>query len=215
MPNETSCRPKIRRLLHEEGFADLVAFEETAHRYLALIEAWNAYAGLVAPGDIPELWRRHMADSLSLASHIRENADKDTVWVDIGSGGGFPAIPVKLLLPKTPLVLVERSQRKAGFLRKVMGALALRDIDLVQGTYPEGMDLEGAGIVTARAVEQPQKVFERILEQLPSGAVYLCQFAQGPQAKDRGFHVEPIEDTWSREGLRRGALYRIAAREGA
>ncbi|MFO7774537.1 MAG: RsmG family class I SAM-dependent methyltransferase [Candidatus Hydrogenedentota bacterium] len=209
MPNEKFCRPKIRALLHEEGFEDLVAFEETAERYLALIEQWNAYAGLVAPDDVPELWRRHVADSLSLASYIRETAHKDAVWVDIGSGGGFPAIPVKLLLPHTPLVLVERSQRKAGFLRKVMGALALTDIDLVQGTYPEGMDLEGAGIVTARAVEQPQRVFQRILEQLPFGVVYLCQFARGPQAEDRGFHVEPIEDAWSREGLRRGELYRI------
>ena len=213
MPNETHCLQRIRSLLHEEGFEDIDTFKEAAERYLALLKKWNTHAGLVAPGDIPKLWERHVADSVSLAAYVDREADHETVWVDIGSGGGFPAIPVKLLTPGTPLVLVERSQRKAGFLRKVLGALDLGDTDIVQGRYPEGMDLEGAGIVTARAVEQPQKVFRTILRQLPPRAVYLCQFSWGSQAKELGFHVEPIQDAWSREGLRRGALYRITAAE--
>ena len=213
MPNETLYVRKIQELLQEEGFEDIEAFREAAERYLALLKEWNAHAGLVAPGDIPALWERHMADSVSLAPYIDRESNHDTVWVDIGSGGGFPAIPAKLLTPATPLVLVERSQRKAGFLRKVLGALDLRDTDIVQGTYPEGMDLEGTSIVTARAVEQPRKVFRTILNQLPPRGVYLCQFAWGPQAKDLGFHVEPIDDAWNREGLRRGMLYRITQTE--
>ena len=211
MSNETFYVRKIQELLQEEGFEDIEAFEEAAERYLALLRDWNAHAGLVAPGDIPQLWERHIADSVSLAAHVAKASNQEAAWVDIGSGGGFPAIPVKLLTPDTPLVLVERSQRKAGFLRKVLGALDLKDTDIVQGTYPEGMDLEGIGIVTARAVEQPQKVFRTILRQLPVGAVYFCQFAWGPQAKELGFHVEPIDDAWGHAGLRRGALYRITA----
>ncbi len=209
MPDNEVWLEQIQSLLLADGFGNIKTFVNAAERYLELLQQWNAYAGLVAPGDIPGLWRRHMADSLSLAAHIRREANGESVWVDIGSGGGFPAVPVKLLLPEVALVLVERSQRKAGFLRKVLGALNVPDADVVQGMYPEGMDLEGVRIVTARAVEQPRKVFQAILRQLPPTGVYLCQFNWGLEARSEGFHVEPIKDAWSREGLRRGALYRI------
>src|SRR5215475_13504662 len=88
-------------------------------RYVELLREWQAKTNLVAPSTLPQLWTRHIADSLQLFS-IAPNA---RIWVDLGSGGGFPGIVLACALAETEsgrVHLVERNAKKAAFLREAL-----------------------------------------------------------------------------------------------
>src|SRR6476659_9891165 len=88
-------------------------------RYAALLVEWQAKTNLVAPSTLPNLWTRHIADSLQLLSL----APSAKVWVDLGSGGGFPGVVLACALAETEgtkVHLVERNAKKAAFLREAV-----------------------------------------------------------------------------------------------
>jgi 16S rRNA (guanine527-N7)-methyltransferase len=88
-------------------------------RYAALLAEWQAKTNLVAPSTLPNLWTRHIADSLQLLSL----APSAKVWVDLGSGGGFPGVVLACALADLPganIHLVERNAKKAAFLREAV-----------------------------------------------------------------------------------------------
>ncbi|MFY0064826.1 RsmG family class I SAM-dependent methyltransferase, partial [Acinetobacter baumannii] len=62
--------------------------EARLDRYIALLLAWQSKTNLVAPSTLPHLWTRHVADSLQLLSL----APSAKIWMDLGSGGGFPGV---------------------------------------------------------------------------------------------------------------------------
>ena len=79
---------------------------------------WQAKINLVAPASMPELWTRHMADSLQVQAAV-PSARR---WVDFGSGGGFPGVVTAIVIagaPDASVQLVESDKRKAAFLRAV------------------------------------------------------------------------------------------------
>ena len=121
-------------------------------RYVALLLEWQAKTNLVAPSTLPNLWTRHISDSLQLL----RIAPSARVWADLGSGGGFPGVVLACALAETPgamIHLVERNGKKAAFLREALrvtnapGTVHLADI----GDY---VDRIGSKVdcVTARAV---------------------------------------------------------------
>ncbi|WP_409998831.1 16S rRNA (guanine(527)-N(7))-methyltransferase RsmG [Bradyrhizobium sp. SZCCHNR1083] len=95
---------------------------ETEHRldrYVALLLEWQAKTNLVAPSTLPHLWTRHIADSLQLL----DLAPDARIWVDLGSGGGFPGVVLACALadrPDAQIHLVERNAKKAAFLREAI-----------------------------------------------------------------------------------------------
>ena len=92
---------------------------ERLDRYVALLLEWQAKTNLVAPSTLPHLWTRHIADSLQLL----DLAPSAKVWLDLGSGGGFPGVVLACALAETPgakVHLVERNAKKAAFLREAV-----------------------------------------------------------------------------------------------
>jgi len=88
-------------------------------RYVGLLLEWQAKTNLVAPSTLPTLWTRHIADSLQLL----DLAPSAKVWIDLGSGGGFPGVVLACALAETPgaeVHLIERNARKAAFLREAL-----------------------------------------------------------------------------------------------
>ena len=86
--------------------------------YADLLVRWQATINLVAPSTLPDLWDRHIGDSLQ----VQPAAPHALRWVDIGSGGGFPGLVTAILLADTggaEVHLVESDKRKAAFLRTV------------------------------------------------------------------------------------------------
>jgi 16S rRNA (guanine527-N7)-methyltransferase len=93
--------------------------EARLDRYIALLREWQAKTNLVAPSTLPNLWTRHIADSLQLID-LAPSAKR---WADLGSGGGFPGVVLACAMAGTPgasVHLVERIAKKAAFLREAV-----------------------------------------------------------------------------------------------
>src|SRR6266566_5137352 len=93
--------------------------EARLDRYVSLLLEWQSKTNLVAPSTLPHLWTRHVSDSLQLLSL----APSAKIWVDLGSGGGFPGVVLACALAETPganIHLIERNAKKAAFLREAV-----------------------------------------------------------------------------------------------
>lgn len=144
--------------------------EARLDRYIELLLLWQAKTNLVAPSTLPQIWTRHVADSLQLLA-LAPDAKR---WVDFGSGGGFPGVVLACALADRPgasVHLVERNGKKAAFLReavRVTGAAAV--------VYPEDIvdyvDSVSAPVdcVTARAVAPLHNLLELAEPLLTAGA---------------------------------------------
>src|SRR3954454_18498435 len=87
--------------------------------YVDLLLQWQAKTNLVASSTLPNLWTRHISDSLQLLPL----APGARIWVDLGSGGGFPGVVLACAMADTPgavVHLVERNAKKAAFLREAL-----------------------------------------------------------------------------------------------
>src|SRR5215475_10457579 len=92
---------------------------ERLDRFVELLLMWQRTVNLVAPSTVPHLWTRHVADSLQLLDLARDAR----VWIDLGSGGGFPGLAIACALaerPATCVHLVESNLKKAAFLREAI-----------------------------------------------------------------------------------------------
>ncbi|HEV2709990.1 MAG TPA: 16S rRNA (guanine(527)-N(7))-methyltransferase RsmG [Edaphobacter sp.] len=90
--------------------------------YLDLLLKWNARTNLTAIREPEEIVRRHFGESLFAARHL--GAEVDTL-LDLGSGAGFPGVPIALLRPEIRVTLAESQNKKAAFLREVVRTLGL------------------------------------------------------------------------------------------
>ena len=126
--------------------------EQRLDRYVALLLEWQAKTNLVAPSTLLHLWTRHISDSLQLL----DLAPDAKIWVDLGSGGGFPGVVLACALAERPgaeVHLVERIAKKAAFLREAIrvtgapGIVHLSEIGDIVEKWSGGVDC-----VTARAL---------------------------------------------------------------
>ena len=120
--------------------------------YAALLRKWQPAQNLVSRETLSELWTRHFADSLQILPLISVD---DTRFLDLGSGGGFPALPLAIALKGSGrhFLLVEPNERKASFLRTVKREL---DLDVtVLAKRSEEIDSRETGdfnVITSRAL---------------------------------------------------------------
>jgi 16S rRNA (guanine527-N7)-methyltransferase len=145
--------------------SDLLASVQT---YLELLLRWNRRLNLSAIRDEQNIVIRHFRESFFAAAHWLPRVDAagaqaaPPTVVDVGSGAGFPGIPLKLFAPEIALTLVEAHGKKATFLREVVRALRLNDVTVLNcrvEALVEPVASVTADLVTLRAVEQ----FESIL----------------------------------------------------
>jgi 16S rRNA (guanine527-N7)-methyltransferase len=128
--------------------------------YLDLLLRWNARMNLTAVRDPEHIVTRHFGESLFAARVLLgdvTNRAQDCSVVDVGSGAGFPGIPIKLYAPEIELTLIESHGKKATFLREVVRTLGLKGPEVFCGRAEQWG--KTADVVTLRAVEQ----FERTL----------------------------------------------------
>jgi 16S rRNA (guanine527-N7)-methyltransferase len=90
--------------------------------YLDLLLKWNARTNLTAIRDPEEIVRRHFGESLFAAQHLNPTT---TTLLDLGSGAGFPGLPIALLHPEIAVTLAESQNKKATFLREAVRTLGV------------------------------------------------------------------------------------------
>ena len=142
--------------------------------YIDLLLRWNARINLTAIRHPEEIVTRHFGESFFLARHLfpKNGTDRRPLTtdhrpphvLDIGSGAGFPALPLKLWAEHIHLTLIESNNKKAAFLREVARALTLTNINVIADraeVLAARPDFPRTEVVTLRAVEH----FETVLPQ--------------------------------------------------
>jgi 16S rRNA G527 N7-methylase RsmG len=155
--------------------------------------------------DLEERFDDHVADSLSLYPYLQAASTRESIkYVDIGSGGGFPAIPLLTAGCAVECLLVERSAKKCEFLTQLARELKLTDVRVENASYPRVEASAKATVYTARATENPSRIDRAIVERLRDGDVYLATRSIASGATR--MRVWCVEDRFGREGLRRSKL---------
>jgi 16S rRNA (guanine527-N7)-methyltransferase len=162
-----------------------VSRETTARldRFAALLLDWQSRMNLIAASTVPTLWTRHIADSLQLLA-IAPQARK---WADLGSGAGFPGVPIACALaaePATEIHLIESNQKKTAFLReavRITGAPAIVHAERVADfakIFRGELD-----VITARALAPLPELLSIAYPLLKSGAQGLFPKGQDVEAE--------------------------------
>ena len=168
---------------------------ETAARldsFAALLLDWHARMNLIAVSTVPTLWTRHIADSLQLIA-IAPQARK---WADLGSGGGFPGVPIACALAEqnsAEVHLIESNKKKAAFLReavRVTGAPAIVHAERV-ADFAGGFRGE-IDAVTARALAPLPELLSIAYPLLKRGAQALF-----PKGQDVEVELTQATKCWS------------------
>jgi 16S rRNA (guanine527-N7)-methyltransferase len=136
---------------------------ERISTYIDLLLRWNQKLNLTSVRDPESIVTRHFGESIFAVQNLFA-ASPDAPQsagvrsVDVGSGAGFPGLPIKICLPDLAVTLIESNHKKATFLREVIRSLTLTDIDVFTGRA-EVFPAHSAELVTLRAVER----FETVL----------------------------------------------------
>jgi 16S rRNA (guanine527-N7)-methyltransferase len=174
-------------------------------QFVELLLGWQSRINLISASTIPSLWTRHVADSLQLAQLVEPPAGSSDpqgrtggVWLDLGSGGGFPGIVIACTLaqlPGTRVHLVESNLKKVAFLREVVRATKVPAI--VHAARIETMASTLAGpvdYVTARALAPLPELLEMIAPFLKNGAKALL-----PKGQDLERELTEATKNWNIE----------------
>lgn len=100
-------------------------------RYRDLILEWNKKMNLTAITEEKEMVNKHFIDCLALAKYT--NLRSDASVIDIGTGAGFPGIPMKILYPDLKITLLDSLNKRITFLKTVVKDLELSDVELIHG----------------------------------------------------------------------------------
>ena len=145
--------------------------------YAGLVRRWNPVLSLVAPKDLPRFADRHVVDGLVAAWVLRDTRSgrgcEALRVADLGSGAGLPGIPLAVALPEVWVTLVERSVRKARFLRLAQRELGLANVSVLCADLGQ-MPAASTDVVTARALMPPPALWGQAHRMLRPGGHLLA-----------------------------------------
>lgn len=144
-------------------------------RYAAMIRAERERSALVSRRSMDAIERRHFAESLALLRALEERELLLSPALDIGSGAGFPGLPIKIARPDLRLTLLESNEKKAAFMERVIAELSLAGVGVVGARAEEAGRLPehraAYALVLARAVAPLRVLAELALPFLAIGGV--------------------------------------------
>ena len=174
--------PEVEPKEAQEVFGSHIA---QARQYFDLLVRDGDLLGLIGPRELPKLWSRHILNSAVVAELVE---DGQTV-ADVGSGAGFPGIPMAIMKPHTKFVLIEPMERRANWLSEVVvPTLGLENVKVLRGRAEEA-PLRNYDVTTARAVSALPKLLRMLAPLTVAGGQVLAM--KGSKAQ------EEIEDSKS------------------
>lgn len=154
----TECPPRAdpERLIDAAERLGVTLAPEQADlllRHLALLRRWNAVHNLTAIDDEEAALTRHLLDCLAIVPAIRERTGGRPVRVlDVGSGGGLPAVPFAVAYPAAQVTAIDKVQKKVAFLTQVRAELRLPNLQAVHGRVEDWRAPHPFDVIVARAL---------------------------------------------------------------
>ena len=158
---------------------------EKYYNYINLLLEWNEKINLTAIIEPREIILKHFVDSLTIAKYIKD----DEKLIDVGTGAGFPGIPLSIIKENTDIVLLDSLNKRINFLEEVKENLKLENIITIHGRAEEfgknKNEREKYDIATSRAVAPLNILLEYLLPLVKVGGKAICM---------KGSNIEEIEN---------------------
>lgn len=186
--DENTARQFVAKFCDEEAMARLDDFA-------GMLAVENGRQNLIAKDSMASLWQRHIADSAQLLNHVPR--ETDGVWLDLGTGAGFPGVVIAAMRPDWRVHLVESRKRRIEWLQDVKAALRLPKCEVV-GARLERVDSFPAAIISARAFAPMPRLLDLsarfsttdTIWLLPKGRSAAHDLESLPRGYQSMFHVE-------------------------
>lgn len=191
--SEAQARDYARQWASE---AQLNQLEELAQRLIAE----NAKQNLISKRSESQIWKRHIADSIQLLEHVPgeiQSTLPQGIWLDLGSGAGFPGLVIAILRPQWRMICIESRKRRVEWLESVSRDFNLRNVQIL-GRRLEVVEPFAAQVISARAFAPLAKLLALSAPFSTSSTHYILpkglsaseELAGLPQASREKFHVE-------------------------
>ena len=158
---------------------------EKYYNYMNLLLEWNEKINLTAIIEPREIILKHFVDSLTIAKYIKD----DEKLIDVGTGAGFPGIPLSIVKENTDIVLLDSLNKRINFLEEIKQNLKLENITTIHGRAEEfgknKKERETYDIATSRAVAPLNILLEYLLPLVKVGGKAICM---------KGSNIEEIEN---------------------
>lgn len=172
------------------------ALAESLGVYLDLLGRWNGRTNLTAIRQPEQMVQRHFGESLFAGLHLADRLSADATLLDVGSGAGFPGLPIQLLEPSWRVTLAESQNKKASFLREVVRTLGVRTEVHAARVETLAVDRQFAA-VTLRAVDNMELAMRLAGERVEPGGWLAVLGGEELRAEgDQSFAVPGAEKSW-------------------
>lgn len=155
---KNKLKEQLKSLLKRDFLDEQI---EAFQTFIEELKSWSLKQSLVSKGDLEKLVERHIADSLILGLYIKKKSNV----VDIGSGAGFPGIPLAVVMPDSKFSLIEPRKKRVGFLNHIKRVINLKNTTIYEGRadhFPEVINQ--ADTLVLRALGDLEALFESIKE---------------------------------------------------
>lgn len=146
-------------------------------KYYELLVGWNGFMNLTAITEFDDVMKKHFADSLSIVKAFSKIRTEKLKVIDIGTGAGFPGIPLKIVFPQIELTLLDSLQKRLKFLQEVIDQLELGEVELIHGRAEDfckpSMKREQYDLCVSRAVANLATLSELCLPYVKVGGKFI------------------------------------------
>ena len=186
---------------------------EQFYKYMKLLIEWNQKINLTAIVEPREIIQKHFIDSLSILKYIKEGQS----LIDVGTGAGFPGIPIKIATSNVHVTLLDSLQKRVNFLNNVIEELKLTKIEAIHSRAEEytKQPRESYDIAVSRAVANMSTLTEYLLPYIKINGIAICM--KGPNVDEElekskkaikilGGKVEKVEHFFVNEDMERNLI---------
>ena len=144
-------------------------------KYHEILVEWNSFMNLTGITEYEEVVQKHFVDSLALCKSL--DVSKVSTLIDIGTGAGFPGIPLKIAYPHLKVTLLDSLQKRIKFLNEVVSQLGLQDVETIHGRAEDfakpSMKRESYDVCVSRAVSNLASLSEYCLPYVNLGGYFI------------------------------------------
>ena len=169
---------------------------EQLDKYYEILVEWNSFMNLTGITEYEEVMLKHYLDSLVLRLPI-DDGNSHIKLIDVGTGAGFPGLPLKIFYPELKLTLLDSLNKRVKFLQLVVDELGLKDVEVIHARSEEAARnkkyREKFDLATARAVARLPIICEYCLPFVKQGGTFIAlkgrQYEEEIQEAQKAFSV--------------------------